>query len=135
MPARRAARHSTSLSPDSGVTLTIRQVLIGIAVVFAGGGAYAYLAWNQSAQGNDIAAIKKSVELSTAATTTVVKDQDDKRSQLGRDFLASNEKIAAKVGDLATAIAVQQSQITATVDALGKISTQLGVISAASQKK
>lgn len=69
--------------------------------------------------------LETKIEQVSAANTTSTKEQDDRRSAMAREFLASNKEIASKVGDLTTAIAVQQAQAKATSDALVKISDQL----------
>ena len=91
------------------------MVVCAIAVT-AGG--YWFLVDNQNAQGKDIAEIKTTV-------TNATKDQDNKREQLGKDFLASNQKIADKVGDLNAAVLVQQATAKTMADTLAHISDQL----------
>lgn len=117
-----------SITPDSGLRITLKQALISIAVILGAGGAYGALKWDQAETRRDVADIKTAQEKFTAATPAALRDQDQKRAKLGEAFLASNKVIADKVGDLATAIAVQQANAKNTENALLKISEQLGML-------
>lgn len=69
--------------------------------------------------------LENKIEQVSTTTATTTKEQDQRRSDMAKEFLASNKEIASKVGDLATALAVQQATQKATSDALVKISDQL----------
>lgn len=131
---QRAPRYSVpvveqpAISPDSGLRITLKQALISIAVILGAGGAYGALKWDQAETRRDVADIKTAQKRFTEATPAALRDQDDKRAKLGEQFLASNKVIADKVGDLATAIAVQQANAKNTENALLKISEQLGML-------
>lgn len=133
-----------SITPDSGIRVTLKQALIAVGVILGAGGGYGALKWDQAETRKDVAAIKEAQKSITATTTAALKDQEEKRNlvtkeqeerrrQLGESFLASNKEIATKVGDLATAVAVQQAQFKATSDALVKISDQLQQLNASSR--
>lgn len=116
------------ITPESGLRITLKQALVAIAIILGAGGAYGALKWDQAETRRDVAEIRKTQEQFTAATPAALKDQDDKRAKLGEAFLASNKAIADKVGELATAVAVQQADARATQAALAKIAEQLNTI-------
>lgn len=114
-----------AITPGSAVTFTLKQALAVAAGILVAGAAYATLMWNQSSTNADVAAIKATITKVTETSAASTKEQDDRRAAMAKEFLASNKEIATKVGDLTTAIAVQQAQAKATSDALVKISDQL----------
>lgn len=128
---RRQPRYSVpvveqpSITPDSGLRITLKQALVAVSVIAGASIAYGTIKWDQAETRKDVADIKEAQKKFTEATPAALRDQDDKRAKLGEQFLASNKLIADKVGDLATAIAVQQANAKATESALIKISNQL----------
>lgn len=143
---QRAPRYSVpvveqpSITPEAKIGLTFKQLGVGIGLVAAGALAWGALKWDNAETRSensqirrDVAEIKKTQETFTASTPAALKDQDDKRARLGEQFLASNKLIADKVGDLATAIAVQQANAKNTENALVKISEQLGMLTRQTQ--
>jgi hypothetical protein len=54
--------------------------------------------------------------------------QDNKREQLGKDFLASQQQVVAKVSELNTAVQLQQHDTSAIAASLAKISDQLSTV-------
>ena len=119
-----------SLTPESGLRVTLKQALVAVGIILGAGGAWYALKLDQAETRRDVAEIRKTQEVFTAATPAALRDQDDKRAKLGEAFLASNKVIADKVGDLATAVAVQQADARATREALTKISDQLQQLNA-----
>ena len=117
---------SRGITPDSHITMSIKQVLVVLGCVIVGAGGYFYLVWNQSASQRDIAEIKSTVASVTNSTQTASKEQDVKREQLGKDFLASTNKIADEVSALNSAMIHQQDQTTTMNNTLVTISNQLG---------
>lgn len=124
----RPPTRNEELSPESHITMSIQQIVMVAFILLTAGSGYAYLVWNQSAATSSIAAINTKIDTVATATTAVSKDQDAKREQMGKDFLASTEKIADKVSDLNTALAVQQSTTKTMADTLTTISNQLGEV-------
>lgn len=131
---RRSPRYSVpvveqpTLTPDSGLRITLKQAVVGIGVIAAATIAYGTIKWDQAETRKDVAEIRKTQETFTASTPAALKDQDDKRTKLGDALVASNKLIADKVGDLATAVAVQQADARATQAALAKIGDQLNTL-------
>lgn len=132
MPRRPSRRYEPpvpeSLTPDSGVRVTLKQALVAVGIVLGAGAAWGALKYDNAETRRDVNAIKEAQKVITATTTTTAKEQEERRAALGKEFLASNKEIATKVGDLATAVAVQQAQFKATTDALSKIGTQLDTL-------
>ena len=124
--ARTPRAGSRGITPDSHITMSIKQVLVVLGCVIVGAGGYFYLVWNQSASQRDIAEIKSTVASVTNSTQTASKEQDVKREQLGKDFLASTNKIADEVSALNSAMIHQQDQTTTMNNTLVTISNQLG---------
>jgi len=130
-PIRRysaAAPEPPPITPESGLRITLKQALVATGIIAGAVTAFGALKWDNMETRNDVAAIKKTQELFTAQTPAALRDQDEKRAKLGEAFLASNKIIADKVGDLATAVAVQQADARATKDALVRIGDQLNVL-------
>lgn len=117
-----------SISPESSFAITLKQAVIVVGVFLAAGSGYAYLVYNQSSQGKDIAEIKSTQTLNTMAVVSTSKEQEDKRAALGREFLATNQAIVAKLGDLTTLVAVQQERQKITDDKLGRVLDQIGTV-------
>lgn len=115
----------TAITPGSSVTVTIKQAVAVAGAVLVAGAAYATLMYNQSSTNSDVSLIKTTIAEVTKASQAAAKEQDERRANMAREFLASNKEIANKVGDLTTVIAVQQAEAKATRDALVKISDQL----------
>lgn len=116
------------LTPDAKIGFTVKQALVAVGIIASAVAGFGALKWDNMETRNDVAAIKKTQEAFTAQTPAALRDQDEKRSKLGEQFLASNREIASKVGELATAVAVQQADARATKDALVRISDQLNVL-------
>lgn len=119
-------RQASAITPDSHITMSIKQILFVLGSVIVGAGGYFYIVWNQSAANRDIAEIKTTVASVTTSTTQASKDQDAKREQLGKDFLASTNKIADEVSILNSAMIHQQDQTATMNNTLVTISNQLG---------
>lgn len=119
MPRRRRGHYSASISPESHITMSLKQVVITVGAIAVGAVGYAYLVYTESTQGTDIATIK-----TTLSATT--KDQDQKRDQMGKDFLTSQNVLVAKVNDLNTTVQLQQHDTQAMAETLKTISAQLG---------
>lgn len=134
MPARRHPRYSVpvvespAITPDSGLRITLKQALVATAIILGAGGAYGALKWDQAETRRDVSDIKKTQELFTVQNPAAIRDQDEKRTKLGEKFLESNKLIADKVGELATAVALQQADARATKDALNKIGDKLDTL-------
>lgn len=131
---RRQPRYSVpvveqpSITPESGLRITLKQALVAVAVV-AGVAGIGYAFKSELAETRrDVSDIKTAQEKFTAATPAALRDQDDKRARLGEQFLASNKLIADKVGELATAVAVGQADARATQAALAKIGDKLDTL-------
>lgn len=138
MPSRRRPAPEP-ITPDSGLRFTLKQALLAVTIILGAGAAWGALKWDNAETRKDVSDIKEAQKIITATTAAALKDQEEKRNavtkeqeerrrQLGESFLASNKEIAAKVGDLATAIAVQQANANATKDALIKIGDQLNTL-------
>ena len=122
-----------SITPESGLRITLKQALVAVGGILACGGAWYAIKWEQAETRRDVVEIRKTQEAFTSATPAALRDQDEKRAKLGEAFLASNKAIADKVGELATAVAVQQADARATREALIKISDQLQQLNASNR--
>lgn len=135
MPNRRSRSHSRSalLTPESRMSFSLVQlcIIIGVVSTFVFGiGAVLY---NQTTFKDDVISIKSDVKAVAASTGQVNQQQDAKREQMAKDFLASNQKIADKVADLNVQLVKTQDaeqQTNATLlqirDALGGLSLAAG---------
>jgi uncharacterized membrane-anchored protein YjiN (DUF445 family) len=126
MTRRRKSTRAGDINPDSHVTMSLQQVLVVASILLACGSGYAYLVWNQSDAKTAIADVNTKLSTVTVNNGKALADEDSKREQMGKDFLASTEKIADKVSDLNTALAVQQTTSKQMADTLQTISNQLG---------
>ena len=132
MPKRPATRQRGAITPESRVSLNITQLIMmagAIASIMIGLGT---ILINQSTFKDDVTAMKVDVKTVAEAATNVSKEQDTKREQMGKDFLASNKEISARVADLHDAQVVQQMTTKQMADTLTTISNQLGSLSLAS---
>lgn len=118
-------RQSNDITPESGVTVNVKQMLVALGVVLGAGAAYASIIYTQNSQGADLMTLRKTLELAVSNNQSTTKEQEQKREALGKEFLASNREIAAKVGELGTLLAVQQTQIKSTTETMAKIADQL----------
>lgn len=125
---RKRAEVNSRITPDTAFSVNLKQAVIIIAIVLGAGSAYAYVVWTQAAQSKDIADIKSTQATSTVAVTAITKDQEEKRAALGREFLASNQAIVAKLGDLTILVAVQQERQKTADEKLGKVLDQIGAV-------
>lgn len=132
---RKRAVRENNISPESHFAITLKQASIAIGVFLAAGSGYAYLVYNQSSQSKDIAEIKSTQAVSTMAVVATAKEQEDKRAALGREFLATNQAIVSKLGDLTTLVAVQQERQKITDDKLGRVLDQIGTVLSAPQRR
>jgi ribosomal protein L30E len=120
------SRRKTSLSPETNIALSLKQVIFALAAVLVAGSGWAYLVMGQQSTSKDVGDIKAQQAVIASTTAGIVKDQDEKRAMLAKEFIASQEKIAAKIGDLTTLVAVQQNQQKTTDEKLSKVLDQIG---------
>ena len=121
--ARMKARHThydvdATITPETKFKVSMVQMFSIAAGIFFVAIGYAYLTYNVV----DIKAVQTDALTKTAAA---IKEQDEKRNTLGKQFLDSNEKIAAAVTTLATQMAVQQERQKSTDEKLEKVLTQI----------
>jgi uncharacterized protein HemX len=126
-------RHKTngrggSLSPGTHVSLTITQLILilGAAITLAGG--YYWLQSNVVSTTSKVDTFAVKLDKAVQTNADQFKDQDNKRDQLGKDFLASQQQIVAKVSELNTAVTVQQHDTKTIAETLAKISDQLSTV-------
>lgn len=122
--SRRRSR-SAGITADSHVTLSVKQVLIAIAAVAGIGSGYAYLVWNQTGTGKDVSELKATVASVATKTDSASKEQDAKREQMGKDFLASQQKLVDRVADLHDAVVQQKATQDAMASTLTTIANEL----------
>ncbi len=134
MRRRRSDRHTYTIEPaplPAPAPNWLTSLGNSIPMPYVLGGLIAFAVWygtSNTKQENVQDVVKKletKIEQVSTTATVSTKEQDDRRAAMAREFLASNKEIASKVGDLTTAIAVQQVQSKATNDALVKIGDQL----------
>ena len=130
MPKRRPARQhydvDATITPETGLKVSITQMFVIAGGICVAAMAYAYLVWGQNATSKDVADIKLEQARVVAKTADVISEQDKKRDELGKKFLESNEKIANSITQLTTLTAVQQERQKATDEKLEKVLTQIG---------
>ena len=122
MARRPRAQHydvAATITPETGFKVSLTQFLMIVGAVFTVAIGYAYLVWG-------VADIKQAQEKTVAKTTEIVTDQDKKREALGKQFIESNEKIAASIIQLTTLTAVQQERQKSTDEKLERVLTQIG---------
>lgn len=113
---RRRAHYDVdaTITPETRFKVSLLQ-LIGIAAgIFSIAVGYVYLVYN-------VTDIRDKQNVATLA----IKDQEEKRTQLGKQLVESNEKIASSVNTLATQMAVQQERQKSTDEKLEKVLTQI----------
>lgn len=143
MPQRHAPRRSyhveaevTPSAPPSNWVTTLGN---SIPLPYVIGGLVAaiwYFGVGTTKQENVQDVVKKletKIEQVNVTSATSTKEQDERRAAMAKEFLASNKEIATKVGELGTALAVQQATQKATSDALVKIGDQLQQLNAAAR--
>jgi len=117
-----------SLSPATHVSFTVTQLIMLVVGLFTVAGGYWWL------QNNVITASAKVGEFSSKLDSAIKSNndqfttQDNKREQLGKDFLASQQQVVAKVSELNTAVQLQQHDTSAIAASLAKISDQLSTV-------
>ncbi len=109
-----------TITPETGLKLSITQMIALVSGIFFLASGFIYLAYN-------VTDIRDKQVTAIVTTTAAIKDQDEKRSQLGKQFIDSNEKIASAVTTLATQMAVQQERQKSTDEKLEKVLTQISV--------
>lgn len=107
------------ITPETGFKMSLVQLFMVIGAVFLVAVGYAYLVWG-------VADIKDAQIKTVAKTAEIVKDQDGKREVLGKQFIESNEKIAASISQLTTLTAVQQERQKSTDEKLERVLGQIG---------
>lgn len=107
-----------TITPETGFKVSLTQFVMVVGVVFTVAIGYAYLVWG-------VADIKETQTKTVIKTSDAIKEQDEKRTALGKQFIESNEKIATAVGTLATQMAVQQERQKSTDEKLEKVLTQI----------
>ncbi len=112
-----------TITPETGFKVSLMQLCVLLGVAFAISSGYVYLVWDKSTIRSDITDIKAAQTTAIATTTAAIKDQDDKRAQLGKQFIESNEKIASAVTTLASQMAVQQERQKNSDEKLEKVLT------------
>ena len=117
-----------SLTPGTHISLTIMQFIAMIAGIATLAGGYWWLETNVTSANTKVDYIGTKVDAAIKTNLDGIKDQDNKREQLGKDFLASQELIASKVSDLNAAVTVQQHDTKTIADTLSKISDQLSAV-------
>jgi hypothetical protein len=134
MTASRSHRNSRprngggSLSPATHVSFTVTQLIMLIVGLFTLAGGYWWL------QSNVVSATAKVGEFSAKLDGAIKTNsdqfatQDHKREQLGKDFIASQQQVVAKVSELNTAVQLQQHDTKQIADSLAKISDQLSTV-------
>ncbi len=107
-----------TITPETGFKVSLVQmggIAAGIFFIAVG---YAYLTYNVI----DIKATQTTAVTQTAAS---LKEQDERRAALGKQFLDSNEKIVAAITTMATQLAVQQERQRSTDEKLEKVLLQI----------
>ena len=117
-----------SLTPGTHISLTIMQFIAMIAGIATLAGGYWWLETNVTSANAKVDYIGTKVDAAIKTNLDGIKDQDNKREQLGKDFLASQQLIASKVSDLNAAVTVQQHDTKTIADTLSKISDQLSAV-------
>lgn len=109
-----------TITPETGFKLSLVQLGAFIVGAFLIASGYVYLVYN-------VTDIRDKQAAAITTTTAAIKDQEERRSALGKQFLDSNEKIATAVSSLATQLAVQQERQKSTDEKLEKVLTQISV--------
>jgi len=136
MPRRRQKSHTGNghgyLTPGTHISLTLTQAIIAVLGLSTVIGGYIWLKVDASSAKTtaaetstkvDVLATK--VEAAAKTNNDALKDQDAKREELGKDFLAKQDQLNAKVTELTTSITVQQHDTATIASTLAKISDQL----------
>jgi hypothetical protein len=130
MPRRPLPRNGRgALTPATQISLTVVQFIAVLAIVSLAVGGYWWLESNVTTAAAKVDTFSAKLDQAVKANTDQFKDQDNKREQLGKDFLASQQQIVAKVSELNTAVTVQQHDTKTIADTLSKISDQLSAVS------
>jgi hypothetical protein len=121
-----------SLSPGTHVSLTLSQfaIIFGLSFTVVGGAiaGWSVLKSSVTSASDKVDTFATKLDAAVKTNNDQFKDQDNKREQLGKDFLASQAQIVAKVSDLNAAVTVQQHDTKTIADTLSKISDQLATV-------
>jgi uncharacterized protein (UPF0264 family) len=107
-----------TITPETHLKVSLVQMGAIIVAIFFVAVGYAYLTYN-------IVDIKSTQVDVLGKTAIAVKEQDEKRVVLGKQFIDSNEKIALAISTLATQMAVQQERQRSTDEKLEKVLIQI----------
>jgi hypothetical protein len=124
--AQRSGR--SQLTSSTQISLTVVQFAVVIGIVSLAVGGYWWLESSVSTAAIKVDTFSSKLDQAIRTNSDQFKDQDNKREQLGKDFIASNDRIAAKVQELNTAVTVQQHDTKTIADTLAKISEQLNTV-------
>ncbi len=123
--------NGTYLTPGTKVSLTIVQFTAVMVIVALAVGGYWWLESGVATAATKVDSFSTKLEAAVKTNIDQFKDQDNKRDQLGKDFIASQQQIVAKVSELNTAVTVQQHDTKIIADTLSKISDQLSAVTIA----
>ncbi len=115
-----------TITPETGFKMSLVQLFMLLGVAFTIAAGYVYLVWDKSVIRSDITDIKAAQVSAIVTTAAGLKEQEDKRLQMGKQLIESNEKIASAVITLTTQMAVQQERQKTADDKLEKVLTQIG---------
>jgi hypothetical protein len=138
----RPRHRQQALTPDTHVSLTIIQLIALVLGLLAVAGGYVWLKVDASSAkttaeltSTKVDTLGTKVEAAIQSNANQFKDQDNKREQLGKDFIASQQQIVAKVSELNTAVLLQQHDTKTIAETLAKISDQLNTVAIAPKGK
>ena len=137
MAARRKKPNGNGdLTPGTHISLTLAQAIIAVVGLSTIIGGYIWLKVDASTARatSETTSVKvdtlaTKVEAATKINADALHDQDVKREDLGKSFLAKQDQLNAKVTDLNTSVQLQQHDTQTIAATLAKISDQLSTVS------
>jgi hypothetical protein len=107
-------RTRNGLSPDSTFSMSIKQMVFGVAVVLAAAAGWGYVVWGQVEGNRNIDTIKTTFESAVKDFRDAFKDQDNKRGQLDQ-----------KINDVSSKLALEEQREQMIAETLTRISSQV----------
>jgi hypothetical protein len=116
-PQKRTRNGGGTISPDSTVSMSVKQMVIGGIIMLSVAAGWGFVVWGQVEGNRDISSVKNTFETAIKDIKDAFKDQDNKRGALDQ-----------KVSDVTSKLALEEQREQMIADTLTKISNQVDAL-------